>query len=244
VDALPEGGTITMRTRLADRRAADGRSAPDHRVCVEVSDTGVGMDEETMRRCLEPFFTTKGERGTGLGLAMVYGTVQRHGAEIEIDSALGRGTTIRLLFPLPASAVELPPAVAAARMPPRLHLLVVDDDAALLKSLTETLQDDGHEVVAAAGGQAGIDVFLAVHKAGRPFSAVITDLGMPQVDGRQVAAAVKAASPRTTVLLLTGWGQRLTEEGEVPPNVDRVLSKPPKLGELREALALAATPPT
>ena len=89
VDAMPEGGTLTLATRTVDGRA-----------WLEVGDSGIGMDEETSRRCLEPFFTTKGERGTGLGLAMVYGFVRRHGAEIQIDSAPGQGTRIRILFPI------------------------------------------------------------------------------------------------------------------------------------------------
>ena len=228
VDAMPEGGTITLRTRLASTS----------QVCIEVIDTGVGMDEETKRRCLEPFFTTKGERGTGLGLAMVYGTLRRHSGEIEIESTVGLGTTVRLLFPLSPAAMEPDGGSAAAPAPhSRLRLLVVDDDALLLKSLVETLQDDGHEVLAANGGQAGIDAFHAAKVAGRPFAAVFTDLGMPQVDGRRVAEAVKAASPATPVFLVTGWGQRMAGWGDTLSHVDRVLNKPPKLRELREAVA-------
>jgi signal transduction histidine kinase/ActR/RegA family two-component response regulator len=238
VDAMPGGGTLTLRTRLTEERLPEGKSASDSYVSVEVADTGVGMDEETKRRCLEPFFTTKGERGTGLGLAMVYGTMRRHDAGIEIDSVPGRGTTMRLLFPLPTTAVELPSAAGPALMAStRLRALVVDDDLVLLKSLTETLEDDGHEIVAANGGQAGIDAFVAAQNAGRPFAVVITDLGMPHVDGRKVASAVKSASPSTPVFLLTGWGQGMAAEGDIPAHVDRMLTKPPKLRELREALA-------
>ncbi|MES1166424.1 MAG: ATP-binding protein, partial [Pseudomonadota bacterium] len=216
----------------------DGRPAPGSHVTVEVSDTGAGMDEETKRRCLEPFFTTKGERGTGLGLAMVYGTAQRHGAGMEIESAPGQGTTIRLQFPLPDASMVVPPNPANVSRPPfPLRLLVVDDDTALLKSLRQTLEDDGHDVVAANGGQAGITAFLEAQSRGRPFAAVLSDLGMPQVDGGQVASAVKTASPGTAVFLLTGWGQRIGIEGDIPPHVDRVLNKPPKLRDLREALA-------
>jgi CheY-like chemotaxis protein len=196
------------------------------------------MDEETRRRCLEPFFTTKGERGTGLGLAMVYGMVQRHGAEIEIESALGQGTTMRLSFAAPAGAPAAPaqsPAVYA--VPKDLRILMVDDDPVLLKSLRDTLAGDGHTIVTASGGQAGIDAFLAAEAQGNPFRAVITDLGMPYVDGRKVCAAVKTAAPYTTVVLLTGWGQRFAVDGGTPLHVDSVVSKPPKLRELREALA-------
>ena len=238
VDAMPKGGTITIRTSLTGERAGAGKPAEPTHAGIEVSDTGIGMDEETRRRCLEPFFTTKGERGTGLGLAMVYGAMQRHDGAIEIESVPGHGTTMRLLFPLPTTAVDLPPIAGAGPRPATsLRVLVVDDDAVLLKSLTETLADDGHEIVAANGGQAGIDVFLAERKAGRSFAVVITDLGMPHVDGRQVASAVKSASPATPVFLLTGWDQSIAADSELPAHVDRRLTKPPKLRELREALA-------
>ncbi len=227
VDAMQEGGTLTLRTWLADRR----------RVCLEVRDTGIGMDEETCKRCLEPFFTTKGERGTGLGLAMVYGIVQRHGGEIEIESFPGRGTVIRIILAVPErAAAAIPQGASAPEMPPPLRLLVIDDDPLLIRSLRAALESDGHTVVTADGGQAGIDLFHAAQAESRPFAAVITDLGMPHVDGRKVASAVKSASSLTPVVLLTGWGQRMLAEGEVPPNVDSVLSKPPKLRELRAAL--------
>lgn len=228
VDAMPEGGTLTLRTRSVS-------NAPQ--ALVEVSDTGVGMDEQTRRRCLEPFFTTKGERGTGLGLAMVYGVMQRHGANIELESAPGEGTTVRLTFPAPVAAAEPGQAAFPEAMPSRLRILIVDDDPLLIKSLRDTLEADGHVVTAANGGQLGIDAFREAEKRGQPFAVVITDLGMPYVDGRKVSSAVKTASPSTPVILLTGWGQRLVAEGDVPPHVDRVLNKPPKLRELRAALA-------
>jgi signal transduction histidine kinase/CheY-like chemotaxis protein len=235
VDAMPEGGTLTLRTKVVETSPG---SFPLRHVHVEVADTGVGMDEDTRRRCLEPFFTTKGERGTGLGLAMVYGMVKRHSADIEIESVAGKGTTLRLMFALPAAptAGSAGPGRTPA-IPSRLRILVVDDDPLLIKSLRDTLETDGHLVVATNGGQAGIDAFHEAMKRNEPFAVVITDLGMPYVDGRKVASAVKAASPATPVILLTGWGQRLVAEGEVPSHVNRVLSKPPKLHDLRAALA-------
>ncbi|MBW8864534.1 MAG: response regulator [Verrucomicrobia bacterium] len=229
VDAMPEGGTLTLRTGISGDAPGFAR--------VEVIDTGVGMNEDTRRRCLEPFFTTKGERGTGLGLAMVYGIARRHNAEIEIDSAPGRGTTMRLVFPIPATETASgEKVVSVSVMPPRLRILVVDDDPLLIKSLRDTLEADGHVIVTANTGQDGIDTFRRASEGEEPFAVVITDLGMPYVDGRQVAAAVKNISPATPVILLTGWGQRLVAEGDIPPHVDRVLNKPPKLRELREAL--------
>jgi PAS domain S-box-containing protein len=232
IDAMPEGGRLTLRTR-----GVNADPAKSH-VLLAVIDDGQGMDEETRKRCLEPFFTTKGERGTGLGLAMVYGVVRRHGADIAIDSTPGQGTTVTLRFPPPAlDAAGAPTAAPGAdARPPRMRILVVDDDPLLLKSLRATLEEDGHVVVAANGGQAGIDLFQAAHTGAQPFSVVVTDLGMPYVDGRKVASAIKSVSARTPVLLLTGWGQRLVDDGDLPPGVDGVLSKPPKLRDLRRAL--------
>jgi signal transduction histidine kinase/ActR/RegA family two-component response regulator len=238
VDAMPDGGVMTLRTR--NDAAAEGGAVAhaEEGVIVEVADTGVGMDEDTRRRCLEPFFTTKGERGTGLGLAMVYGIAQRHGADIAIASDAGRGTAVRLRFPVPASRPTMQDAPREAEVPSRrLRILVVDDDALMLRSLRDTLELDGHVVVTASDGRAGIDTFLADHRPGRAFDVVITDLGMPYVDGRQVAAAVKGRDAAVPVILLTGWGQRLKADGEVPLHVDQVLSKPPKLREVRMALA-------
>ncbi len=240
VDAMPSGGTLTLRTRIEEH--SQGSSGNLHNLVVEVTDSGVGMDEETRRRCLEPFFTTKGERGTGLGLAMVYGVIQRHSADLEIESMPDQGTTVRLSFAVPVGATDdLGLSDPTQPVPTRLRILVVDDDPLILRALCETLESDGHEVITANGGQAGIDAFCAAQGRGKPFSIVITDLGMPRVDGRKVASFVKSASGSTPVILLTGWGQRLVAEGEVPPEVDRVLSKPPKLRELREALTLCSS---
>jgi CheY-like chemotaxis protein len=168
---------------------------------------------------------------------MVYGVVQRHNGQIEIESAPGVGTTVRLAFPPAAVADgEIQPEMAEPT-PSRLRLLVVDDDPLLINSLRDTLESDGHLVITANGGKEGIETFKASENSGERFAVVITDLGMPYVDGRKVASAVKVVSPSTPVILLTGWGQRLIAEGGVPAHVDRVLNKPPKLRDLRGALA-------
>ncbi len=235
VDALPDGGAIEVRTRVVRPRGTD---ADDVRhVVLEVADSGVGMDEDTRKRCLEPFFTTKGDRGTGMGLAMVYGMAKRHSAGIEIDSRPGAGTTIRMVF-LAASGLASTsgryamPAVAV----PSLRILVIDDDPELLDSLRTILSVDGHEVTVASGGQTGIDAFRKALAASDPFEIVITDLGMPYVDGRQVVAAIRGMSEDTPIILLTGWGQHIDDDAQ-SPQVDRLLSKPPRVRELRQALA-------
>ena len=133
VDAMPEGGTLTLRTV-----AQPGRGRAAAACSVEVADTGVGMDEETRRRCLEPFFTTKGERGTGLGLAMVYGMVQRHSAEFEIDSDAGQGHArcASSSRPTRSRSMRRCRGARAAHAPMRrLRMLLIDDDPMIIKSL-------------------------------------------------------------------------------------------------------------
>ena len=231
-DAMPDGGTLTLRSKPLEPISAGPSAA---RVVVEVSDTGIGMDEAVRNRCLEPFFTTKGERGTGLGLAMVYGMTQRHGAELEIHSRPGAGTRVRLIFPAaPASAATTSDADPLSSE--RLRILLVDDDPLILRSLAHALKKDGHLITVTDGGQNGIDQFGAAHRSGTPFDMVITDLGMPHVDGRTVASGIKSLAPAVPVVLLTGWGYRLQTEDEPPQHVDCVLSKPPKLHELRAAI--------
>ncbi len=245
VDAMPEGGTLTLRTRSTKEAAPVSAFAamPVSRVWVEVEDTGVGMDEETRRRCLEPFFTTKGERGTGLGLAMVYGVAQRQNAELEVQSAVGRGTIVGLNFPAVPAGLQASQIARTREGRACLDIFIVDDDPLIVKTLRAILESDGHKVTSAAGGQEAIDVLQAKAGRGERFAIVITDLGMPYVDGRKVARASKMADRETPVILLTGWGQRLTAEEDVPANVDRVLNKPPKLYQLRAALAELAPSP-
>jgi CheY-like chemotaxis protein len=118
----------------------------------------------------------------------------------------------------------------------RLRILAIDDDPILLRSLRNALEIDGHFIMTADSGEAGITTFCAMLERKEPFDVVMTDLGMPYMDGRQVASMVKRVSA-TPVILLTGWGQRLIAESEIPPHVDRVLAKPPRLLELRRTLA-------
>jgi CheY-like chemotaxis protein len=126
-------------------------------------------------------------------------------------------------------------AAEAQRVRP-LRILLVDDDPLVLEACRSVLEKDGHSVVTAEGGAAGIDTFRQACASPQRFDLVVTDLGMPHVDGRQVAAAVKAVEPNRPVIMLTGWGHRLRAEDEIPEFVDRVLGKPPKLQDLRTAL--------
>ena len=233
VDAIPEGGTITVRTRVGSREEAG--SAPTH-VLLEVGDTGVGMDEETRKRCMEPFFSTKGTRGTGLGLAMVYGVMERHGGQIEIDTEPGQGTLIKLIFPIRRldGADPLPGAKEEEGGP--LKILCIDDEPLLRELLREILERDGHKVMLADGGQSGVDEFRAAASRQQPYDVVLTDLGMPYFDGRQVVKTIKHEFPGTPIIMLTGWGSFMRDDGEMPEQITGILTKPPRSNELREML--------
>lgn len=225
VDAMPEGGTLTIRTYRKDR---GGRAW----AVVEVSDTGIGMDEETKRRATEPFFTTKGERGSGLGLAAVYGTVQRHEGFMEIDSEPGQGTTVRLWFPSNViQIIELP-----AGEVPSLKLLVIDDEPSVRETIALMLRKDGHVVATAADGEEGVELFQAAQLQGNQFNAVITDLGMPKLDGLSVARKIKTLAPETPVILLSGWGFKIRAE-EMRDVIDAVLVKPTTYQQIRRTLS-------
>src|SRR5437870_248569 len=236
IDAMPRGGVITLRSRVCSWTPGRSHLKMPTRVALAVSDSGTGMDEETRKRCFEPFFSTKGQRGTGLGLAMVYGVMLRHDGVIEIESEPGKGATFRLVFPVREAprtdALEIP---AAADPLPPLRILFVDDEPLLRELLKEILEHDGHSVELADGGQAGLDAFRAAKQRGETFDVVVTDLGMPRLDGRQLAQILKSESPTTPIIMMTGWGTLIKGE-DLPPQVDGMLNKPPRIGELQEAL--------
>jgi signal transduction histidine kinase/HAMP domain-containing protein/ActR/RegA family two-component response regulator len=236
VDAMPGGGKITISTRVIRNDGGDNDVKQPVKAMIEISDTGTGMDEETRKRCLEPFFSTKGKRGTGLGLAMVYGVMERHRGSIEIHSELGKGTTFRLIFPVRVTpTVTEPEKENGAKVEP-MQILCIDDESLLRELLKEILERDGHEVVLSDNGQSGLDEFRIATERKRPFDLVITDLGMPYIDGRQVAKTIKLESPRTPVVMLTGWGAFMKEDGSGPVEVDGILSKPPRSREIRDML--------
>jgi len=233
VDAMPEGGKINVRTHLHYDR---NNIKHPKQVVVAISDSGMGMSEETKKRCLEPFFSTKGKRGTGLGLAMVYGVMERHEGSIEIESEPGKGTTFFLKFPVRKRVAGADEDEDNGGEVKPLNILCIDDEPLVRELIKEMLERDGHRVEVSDGGQSGLDEFRLARERKRPFDVVITDLGMPYLDGRQVAKAVKLESPGTPVVMLTGWGAFMKEEGDAP-KVDSILSKPPRSKELREALS-------
>jgi len=225
VDAMPSGGTLTFRTRHRGDTAI-----------VEVADTGTGMTEEVRQRCLEPFFSTKGEHGTGLGLAMVFGIVQRHSGSLDLSSIPGQGTTFSIKFPLMDASGSHAAEVKAARPSRAFRILVVDDEAPVRDTLAAILAADGHEVELAVDGADGLKRFGSGH-----FDVVITDKAMPVMNGDQMAAAIKRTAPQTPIILLTGFG--LFYDRKDFPDIDVLASKPVRIPALREAIATVTGSP-
>lgn len=232
VHALRGEGKITIRTYTDNYpKGRSGALQPLPAAVLAVSDTGIGMDEETKRRCFEPFFSTKGDHGTGLGLAAVYGVVQRHGGTISVVSAPGQGTTFAVYLPIP---VQIPTVNQPVLLPTtrKLQVLVIDDDALVRDVIVESLQQAQHQVETATDGWEG----LAKFRAGQ-FDLVITDRAMPKLNGDGLASAIKELHPTTPVILLTGFGEFMQANGELPKGVDCVMSKPFTFTTLQQTIA-------
>jgi CheY-like chemotaxis protein len=220
IDALQAGGTIRVSTWAAD----------DWVYCA-VADNGVGMSEEVRRRAFEPFFTTKGPKGTGLGLSVAHGIVQRHRGELSLRADEGGGTVVTLRLPEAAPGapgVEPRPEPAG----PHLRLLIIDDETTVREALADTLADEGHAVIQAGSGRDG----LARLAEGLAVDAVVTDLGMPDMTGWDVARAVRRQHPGLPVGLVTGWAVALEMSDEELRGVDFIIAKPYTLEALRAAL--------
>jgi CheY-like chemotaxis protein len=241
IQAMPRGGLLTLRTLVHPAQTARAGETPGQNAILETIDTGVGMDAETRKRCLEPFFSTKSHQGAkGLGLSHVFGIMQRHGGALEIESEPGKGTLMRLIFPATQTAAVEPPVFSTDDAKPvSLKVLCIDDQQSILDVLKIILQSAGHKVETALEGHAGLDAFRAARSLKDPFAAVITDLGMPGMDGRQVAKIIKQESS-TPVIMLTGWGDIMQAEGNHPEHIDAIISKPPGANQLLEILRKVA----
>ncbi len=225
VDAMPYGGTITIRARPQGGE-----------VRLEVKDTGRGMTEDVRQRCMDPFFTTKGSQGTGLGLAAVQAIVERAGGRCEIESEPGRGTTFIVYLPVSQAGATEALETASVERGRRLRILVVEDEPMVRKSITAMLAADGHSVDSATNGVEGLEKLLAAW-----FDLVVTDRAMPEIGGDQLAASIMRHAPDTPVIMLTGFGDLMAARGERPPGVRVLMSKPITRNELRQAVAEATS---
>ena len=226
IDAMPEGGTI----RFVTYHSGDF-------VVLEISDTGVGMDEEVRKHCFEPFYSTKGKSGTGMGLSMVYGVIRRHEGTIDIESAPGAGT--KFIIRLPQSKITHKKeegkngADEKAFKPERkLNVLAVDDEPGVLAILLEYLRGDGHMVETASSVVEGWSKFEQGN-----YDVVITDWAMPGLNGDELITRIKQKSPETAIILLSGFGELLETGGLKPQGVTFLMSKPPTIAALREAIS-------
>jgi PAS domain S-box-containing protein len=222
VDAMPEGGALSIVTRDEDGQ----------RVILTVADTGIGMSEPVRKRIFEPFFSTKGEAGSGLGLAMAYSIVTRHGGEIRVESQTGRGTIFTIAFPVATTVGEPERSRARTRPARTARVLVVDDEPQVLSALSELLQSSGHSVVSAPSGAAG----LKAYAPGR-FDVVLSNLGMVGMNGWEFVERLRAIDAQVSVVFITGWGLREEERARlVGLNVKRCLFKPVRPAELDTAI--------
>jgi CheY-like chemotaxis protein/two-component sensor histidine kinase len=234
-DAMPKGGQIVISAKTAD--ACDQSAlhlAPGDYVCLSVSDSGEGMDEATLASAKDPFFTTKGiGKGTGLGLSMVHGFIEQLGGRFILKSKKDVGTTAELWIPAATSASVVKSVVESAQPPPveQLCVLVVDDDSLVLTSTVLLLEDLGHRVISATSGAQALELFDNEPN----IDLLITDMAMPQMNGAQLAQAIRFVKPGLPIILATGYAERLEGFATQLPR----LSKPFTQLNLVEVIALA-----
>ena len=212
-DSISQTGRVTLKTWTHDDR-----------VYCSVIDTGAGMPEEIRRRAFEPFFTTKGPKATGLGLSVAYGTVQRYGGTLTVESAEGKGTTVEVSLPNASATAQVVTKSTGtgtkAALP--LRILVIDNELQVRSTLAEMLEEQGHSVTQAPGGREGLSYLESNPEL---VDVVISDLGMPNMTGWDVARTIQSRWPRLPVGLITGWGEtEITDEER--GRVNFVITKP------------------
>ena len=237
-DAMPLGGKLTVETRntVLDQLAARqvGLAAGRY-VLMSVADTGCGMDPATQKRIFEPFFTTKGiGKGTGLGLSTVFGIVQQSGGCVTVRSEPGHGATFDIFLP----AVEATPSPPPTPLPgeARITVLLVEDDEPVRRSVAKLLAGRGYVVLTAAGSREALDV---VRGHGANISILVTDVVMPEVDGRTLAATVRERHPHIQVLFMSGYAEHITVKGGALGPMDHFIEKPFTFQQIVEAVKRA-----
>ena len=223
IDAMPEGGTLSLTTRTVDES-----------VIIQIVDTGVGMYPEVRSRIFDPFFTTKGKAGLGLGLAVSFGIIRRHGGNIEVESQYGHGTEFRITLPLAKIVEKSVPAVEhIAADPPETNagtcseeqsqprLLVVDDEDFVRELLRDILEGEQCNVCVAENGNEALSFFREME-----FDGVFTDVGMPGMSGWELAREIRQLNSRIPIAVITGWGEAVGSNEQKAAGVDWVVAKP------------------
>ena len=239
-DAMPDGGVLSFATDVVELDAAYCRAhagaRPGEYVMLSVTDSGAGMPQEVQDHAFEPFFTTKEPgKGTGMGLAMVYGIVKNHGGTVRIYSEVGVGTTVRIYLPVPPGEQQTGPASTEleAVVPGCESLLVVDDDDAALSSTTEMLRYLGYTVRTARSGAEAIEIYRGEANA---FDLVLVDLIMPGMDGRQCIRALRQINPGVRTLLATGYAMDGMADELAREGILGLIQKPVGLARLSRAV--------
>jgi CheY-like chemotaxis protein len=224
IHALPDGGELRLSCGEAHGQ-----------VHAEVEDDGEGMSEEVRRRLFDPFFSTKGMGGTGLGMSVAYGIVQRHRGNIKVSSGPGRGTRVVLDFPRATGSsvhAEKSDAEPLVPGPARARILVVDDEPPIAQLLRDALSTQGHEVETALCGRDGVR--MATSGA---FDLVLTDLGMPDMSGWEVVRGIRPTHPDLPVVLVTGWGATISEAEIADAGVAALVHKPFEMKPLLDTIS-------
>ena len=224
IDAMPSGGTLSIKTAL-------GQTGNGKTVEIEVSDTGVGMSSEVKSRVFDPFFSTKGPKGTGLGMSVAYGIMARHQGSIRFETELGRGTTCFLSLPVAKQSEKIMRLRTPAMEKEKIKILVIDDEDVIRDFLAEMFVSAGYEADAAATGLEGIALFEKNH-----YDLVFSDLGLPEMSGWDIAKAIRSRRPEVPIILLSGWGIQLDDVRIQECGIDLVLSKPCQMEELLSAV--------
>jgi signal transduction histidine kinase/DNA-binding response OmpR family regulator len=241
-DAMPDGGTLTVEVsnvllRRDHADLADG-AAPGEYVLVAVADTGTGMPSDVVDKAFDPFFTTKEEgKGTGLGLSMVYGFIAQSGGVVKIDSAPGRGTTVRMYLPRTRDAVVEQPAAHPTTLEGSERILLVEDNENVRRSLVEMLSGLKYRVTDVANP----DAAMAELQAGRSFDLLLSDIVMPgKVTAVELAAAARRYQPQLAVLFMSGYAQSPAIRSDLPRGV-ALMNKPFRRDELATRIRAALT---
>ncbi len=227
VDAMPDGGRCTVRLGAEPEWAV-----------VSVRDTGVGMEEDMRRRVFEPFFTSKGPRGTGLGLAVSWGIVTRHGGTIEVDTVPGEGSTFIVRLPVPVTVPDVVTGVTVPLPARAARVLIIEDEPEVQAVLADMLREAGYVVSVARDGDNGLE-----HCEAEPVDIVLSDISMPGLSGWDVAARLRARFPAIPIGFVTGWGDQLDPERLTRTGVSFVIAKPfQALDVLRHVAHALSTP--
>ncbi|MBI5543485.1 MAG: response regulator [Deltaproteobacteria bacterium] len=227
-DAMPRGGRLTLSGRNISLSAADCELRPGTRpgphVEITVSDTGTGMDEETLRRAIEPFFTTKPQgRGTGLGLSTAFGILQQNGGWLELASTLGRGTTARMLLPRSEEAPVPLELEAASKVSGAETVLLVEDEESLRRMARRALERYGYSVLEASSGESALE---KARKHGGVIEALVTDLVMPGLGGKPLAEQLRGERPGLRVLFMSGYSTEAIDQAALLADGAQFLAKP------------------